>query len=147
MGRRLVLALLLFLAPAAAAAQDSAAGRVPLPTIVKGKGEACVADTAYMRRNHMTELDHQRDETMHRGVRTRKFSLKECVACHAVPASTGGYVSVNAPGQFCRSYHDYAAVTIDCFQCHAARPGEEASKRAGAFPRTAGKFRQESEVQ
>ena len=77
MGRRLVLALLLFLAPAAAAAQDSAAGRVPLPTIVKGKGDACVADTAYMRRNHMTELDHQRDETMHRGVRTRKFSLKD----------------------------------------------------------------------
>ena len=147
MSRRLVLALLLVLAPAAAAAQDSAAGRVPLPTIVKGKGEACVADTAYMRRNHMTELDHQRDETMHRGVRTRKFSLKECVACHATPADTGGYVSVNAPGQFCRSCHDYAAVTIDCFQCHAARPGEADTKRADAFPRTAGKLRQESAVQ
>ena len=147
MGRRFVLALLLLLAPAAAAAQDGEAGRVPLPTIVKGKGEACVADTDYMRRYHMTELDHQRDETMHRGVRTRKFSLKECVACHATPAPTGGYVSINAPGQFCRSCHDYAAVTIDCFQCHAARPGEAGIKRTGELPRTAGNFRQEGEAQ
>lgn len=146
MGRRFVFALLLLLAPAAAAAQDSDTGRVPLPTIVKGKGEACVADTAYMRRNHMTELDHQRDETMHRGVRTRRFSLKECVACHATPATAGGYVSVNAPGQFCRSCHDYAAVTIDCFQCHAARPGEADAKRSGELPRTAGTFSLEGEV-
>jgi hypothetical protein len=140
MARRLVLVLLLLLAPAAAATEDGEAGRVPLPTIMKGKGEACVADTDYMRRYHMTELDHQRDETMHRGVRTKRFSLKECVACHAKPAPAGGYLSINAPGQFCRSCHDYAAVTIDCFQCHAARPGEEDVKGAGAFPRTAAKF-------
>jgi hypothetical protein len=145
MGRRLVLVLvlLLLLAPAAAPAEE---GRVPLPTILEGKGEACVADTDYMRRNHMTELDHQRDETMHRGVRTKRFSLKECVACHAKPAPSGGYLSVNAPGQFCRSCHDYTAVTIDCFQCHAAKPGEKDVKSAGAAPRTAGKFPLEGEV-
>jgi hypothetical protein len=147
MGWRLALALFLVFAPAGLAAQDGAAGGVPLPSIVKGKGEACVADTDYMRRNHMAELDHQRDETMRRGVRTKKFSLNECVACHATPAPTGGYVSVNAPGQFCRSCHDYAAITIDCFQCHAARPGEKEAKRAGVLPLTAGIFRQGSEPQ
>jgi hypothetical protein len=147
MGRRLALAVFLLLAPAGLAAQDDAAGRVPLPSIMKGKGEACVADTDYMRRNHMTELDHQRDETMHRGVRTKKFSLKECVACHAAPAPAGGYMPVNAPGQFCRSCHDYAAVSMDCFQCHAARPGEKEVKRAGVFPLAAGIFRQGSELQ
>ena len=124
--------LFLLLAPALAAGQESDAGRVPLPVIQKGKGEACVADTDYMRRNHMNELGHQRDETMHRGIRTKRFSLKECVACHAKPAATGGYVSVNDPGQFCRSCHDYAAVRIDCFDCHAARPGGDQAKRVAA---------------
>lgn len=124
--------LLLLLAPALAAGQEGDPGRVPLPVIQKAKGEACVADTDYMRRNHMNALRHQRDETMHRGIRTKRFSLKECVACHAKPAPTGGYVAVNAPGQFCRSCHDYAAVRIDCFECHAARPADGQAKQAAA---------------
>jgi predicted CXXCH cytochrome family protein len=133
MVRRLAF-LLLLLAPGLAAGQESDAGRVPLPVILKGKGEACVAKTAYMRRNHMNELGHQRDETTRRGIRTKRFSLKECVTCHARPATRGGYLSVNDPGQFCRSCHDYAAVRIDCFDCHAARPEGGQNRRATAEP-------------
>ncbi len=117
--RTLVLLLALLALPAAAGAQD---GRAAGPVIPKAKGEQCVAETEYMRRFHMTELDHQRDETTHRGVRTKRFSLKECVACHATTDSAGQPVSINAPGQFCATCHEYAAVTIDCFQCHAAKP-------------------------
>ena len=124
--RRLALVLALLILPAVAGAQDS---RVPGPVITKGKGAQCVADTDYMRRFHMTVLVHQRDETMLRGVRTRKFSLKECVACHATTGADGKPVSINAPGEFCASCHEYAAVSIDCFQCHATKPG--AGKKAG----------------
>jgi predicted CXXCH cytochrome family protein len=76
----------------------------------------------------MAELKHQRDETMHRGVRTKRFSLKECVACHATTGADAQPISINAPGQFCASCHEYAAVTIDCFQCHASMP--EADRKA-----------------
>ncbi len=133
--RALVLLLAVLAIPAAAAAQD---GRGFGPVIPKGKGEQCVAETDYMRRFHMTELTHQRDETMQRGVRTKRFSLNECVTCHATTDSAGRPVSINAPGQFCASCHEYAAVTIDCFQCHAAKPGD--GGRAGLpspFPMTA----------
>lgn len=117
--RALLLLLVLVLAPAAAAAQD---GRVPGPVIPKGKGTQCVADTDYMRRFHMMELMHQRDETVHLGIRTKRFSLKNCIACHATTGADGRPVPINAPGQFCESCHQYAAVTIDCFQCHATTP-------------------------
>ena len=133
--RALVLLLVLFVVPAAAGAQD---GRVPGPVIPKGKGDQCVAETDYMRRFHMRELTHQRDETMHRGVRAKRFSLKECVTCHASTDPDGQPVSINAPGQFCASCHAYTAVTIDCFQCHASKP--ERGGQAGLpvpFPVTA----------
>ena len=124
--RALALLFVLLAVPLTAGAQD---GRVPGPAIPRAKGEKCVAETAYMRRFHMTELRHQRDETTHRGIRTTRFSLKECVACHATTGADGQPVSVNAPGQFCASCHEFAAVTIDCFQCHASKP--EAGRNAG----------------
>ena len=95
---------------------------VPQPDIPKGQGEQCVEDSNLMRRNHMTMLKHQRDETMLKGVRSKQYSLKECVACHAVPGPDSTPVTVASPKHFCRSCHDYAAVKIDCFQCHASRP-------------------------
>lgn len=98
---------------------DAVASRVPQPTIERGKGEQCVADPAYMRRNHMDLLSHQRDETVHRGVRDAKSSLKGCIECHA-SAETGS-VAV-AKTDFCVSCHTYAAVKVDCFQCHASKP-------------------------
>jgi hypothetical protein len=101
---------------------QSAAGGVPLPVIPSGQGEACVADTQFMRRNHMTLLRHQRDETMREGIRGNPYSLEECVACHAVPGPDSMPLTVSSPDHFCRACHDYAAVSIDCFQCHASRP-------------------------
>ena len=107
-------------------------GRVPQPDIARGKGEACVADTAFMRRNHMTVLDHQRDETVREGMRGKPFSLRECVACHAVPGADGAAVGADDPGFFCNACHEYVAVRIDCFECHASRPGERDENRGEA---------------
>ena len=96
-----------------------------LPVIPAGQGDSCVEDTGFMRRNHMELLKHQRDETMLRGVRTEQFSLQGCLACHVVYGADAVAVTVASPEHFCRSCHDYAAVSIDCFQCHASRPGEQ----------------------
>jgi len=96
------------------------------PIIPQGKGVQCVADTDFMRRNHMRLLDHQRDETVIRGIRDEPFSLTECVDCHAQKDADGQPVRVDGEGQFCQSCHAYAAVKIDCFGCHAAVP-EQAS--------------------
>ena len=97
-------------------------GRVPVPVIPMGQGENCVEDTDFMRRNHMSLLDHQRDETMHEGIRGKPYSLKECISCHVVTGPDAMPVTVSNPQHFCRSCHDYAAVSMDCFQCHASRP-------------------------
>ncbi len=109
----------------------AATGDVPFPDIPKGQGEACVEDTDFMRRNHMSLLLHQRDDTMRKGIRTTQHSLKECLDCHAVPGPDSIPVTVDDPKHFCRSCHDYAAVKIDCFQCHASRPEQEMVAEAG----------------
>ena len=70
-----------------------------------------------MRRDHMNLLMHQRDRTVRDGVRTRQFSLKACVECHA-GVKTG---SVLGKDGFCQSCHVYAGVKLDCFECHASR--------------------------
>jgi predicted CXXCH cytochrome family protein len=106
----------------AAGEEDSESSRVPVPEIPLGQGENCVEDTDFMRRNHMTLLMHQRDDTMVRGIRSKQHSLKECVSCHAVEGSDAVAVTFASEKHFCRSCHDYAAVKIDCFQCHASRP-------------------------
>ena len=95
----------------------------PLPALVEGKGEQCVEPTPVMRRAHFDFILHQRDETMHKGIRTEQHSLRGCIGCHAVKGESGDYVPVNAPGQFCQSCHTYTAVKIDCWQCHATTPG------------------------
>ena len=101
---------------------DNPAGNTLLPVIPPGRGDACVEDTGFMRRNHMELLKHQRDETMLKGVRSEQYSLKECLSCHAVYGPDAIAVTVTSSKHFCRSCHDYAAVSIDCFQCHASRP-------------------------
>ena len=122
-----VLALLLVYLTSAAfmvnAAEDDKAGSgVPFPVIPMGQGDSCVKDTDYMRRNHMRMLKHQRDETMLKGIRAERYSLKECINCHVVSGTDAKPVTAASPQHFCRSCHDYAAVSIDCFQCHASRP-------------------------
>ena len=88
----------------------------PYPDVPKGKGDRCVEDTEFMRANHMELLLHQRDETMHRGIRTKEHSLKNCIECHVVTDENNQPVSIASPKHFCRVCHDYASVSIDCFQ-------------------------------
>ncbi len=100
------------LAPASAAA--------PKPVIEKAqKGERCVEDTDYMRRNHMKLLLHERDETVHEGKRGKTHSLKQCINCHA-SKETGSVTA--GKDNFCVSCHSYASVKIDCFDCHSSKP-------------------------
>jgi len=120
-----IIAALLVLA-GFAYAEEKRARRVTVPTVKIEKGEACVAPTAEMRRDHMKMLLHQRDRTLRQGFREPRFSLKNCIECHA-SRETG---SVLGKDGFCSSCHAYAAVSMDCFECHtpqrqartAARP-------------------------
>ena len=96
---------------------------VPLPVLVKAtRGEACVEPLSVIRRDHMKLLMHQRDDTVHQGIRNARHSLVGCIDCHAAKDEAGQWLRIDAPGQFCASCHTYASVTIDCFGCHAALP-------------------------
>ena len=127
--------LAILLMAAALALSSVAAAEPPwLPKPARGRGDKCVADTAWMRRNHMTALSHQRDNTVHDGIRTSRFSLKGCIDCHAVKGADGQPVAVASEKHFCRTCHDYAAVRIDCFECHASRPEAKATTTGEAAP-------------
>ena len=122
-----------FLVPVLLAAGLAVAGedrpaRVALPAIKIEKGDKCVAPAAEMRRDHMTMLLHQRDQTMHRGIRTTRHSLKGCIDCHASPKTN----SVLGKDGFCASCHAYAAVRMDCFECHSSSPQRNAGSTGDA---------------
>ncbi len=92
------------------------------PDVPKAVGSPHPEGNAYMRINHMRLMRHDRGETMRNGDRSIKYSLKECVACHAVTGPDAMPISVQEEGHFCRACHEYAAVKIDCFQCHNSKP-------------------------
>lgn len=98
---------------------EASASRVSQPVIEAARGGQCVADTAFMRRNHMKLLKHQRDDTLRGGIRTGAYSLKTCIDCHA--SQTTDSVAASDTN-FCQSCHNYAAVKIDCFECHSNKP-------------------------
>ncbi len=104
---------------------------VPRPVHTVAPGDKCVEPTEEMRRNHMEKILHQRDKTMHQGIRTTQHSLKNCIDCHADPKTN----SVLGKDGFCESCHRYAAVQIDCFSCHNAQ--REARVDAGRALRLA----------
>jgi hypothetical protein len=115
------------MAAAEGSAASGAAGRTPKPVVEAARGGQCVEDAAFMRRNHMQLLKHQRVDTLRGGIRTGKYSLKECISCHASQTTN----SVNASGDnFCQSCHNYAAVSIDCFGCHANKPAQGVASSA-----------------
>jgi hypothetical protein len=121
--RRIVLIFLAASGVATAAADNRVALPTPPPARSQvSKTQGCVEPTEVMRKNHMRFLLHQRDETVHEGIRTKKFSLVECVNCHSSDDQNGRPIAINAPGQFCQSCHAYTSVHIDCFQCHATTP-------------------------
>jgi len=98
-------------------AQDIYPG-VPKPAFGKPHPEG----NLFMRVNHMDLLIHDRDLTMRNGDREISYSLAECLTCHAVEGPDAMPVSVESDQHFCRVCHDYAAVKIDCFQCHNSKP-------------------------
>ncbi len=85
--------------------------------------QACVEPIEIMRRYHGNFLKHHRNDTVHSGVRTTQHSLIECINCHVTADDNGNYPDIKKDSEhFCRSCHNYAAVTIDCFECHASKP-------------------------
>ena len=84
--------------------------------------DTCVAPTDYMRRNHFELIKHQRDITVHEGIRKTDYSLAGCVDCHVRKDARGNHVAVNTQGEFCAGCHEYAGASLDCFTCHATKP-------------------------
>jgi len=101
------------------AAPGAVVAGVDLPRLEHGKGDRCVDDEDTIRRKHPDFLKHHRDETMRNGIRTTKYSLKQCVACHA-SEKTGSVAA--SKEDFCVACHSYVAVHLDCWDCHATRP-------------------------
>ncbi len=131
-GPRLGLAVALCVLGAAIAAfWPFALGAAPAgaPVLDKPRSAPCVRDPQLMRRIHMDLLRHTRDETVHRGVRDAPASLTACVDCHA--NAQDGRV-LGSPSHFCQGCHAYAAVKIDCFECHTSRAAEPVRAASGA---------------
>lgn len=110
--------LLFALLPSLYADEQSGLG----PLIPEAKGERCVEPTEVMRRRHHEFILHQRDETVHRGIRTKQYRFTRCIDCHVQPTADGGYPRHDDEKHFCTVCHLYSSVSIDCFQCHADRP-------------------------
>lgn len=96
------------------------------PDIPKALGEPHPEGNEFWRINHPALLAHDRDLTVIEGIRDIDASLKSCVACHAVtgPASDPLPVTAESPEFSCRVCHEYVAVKISCFDCHASTPEE-----------------------
>lgn len=86
------------------------------------EGGQCVRPTDWMRRNHMDLIKHDRDVTVHQGVRTVDGSLSACIACHSNKDDSGEPVPVNGPDQFCAGCHEFTGTSMDCFLCHSTVP-------------------------
>lgn len=129
--------IILLMAFTAGLSVPGLAGDSLLPVIPEAQArfsadQGCVEPTGDMRKNHMEYILHERDETMHEGIRSSRHSLVKCINCHVSDAPDAPRVS--SPEHFCNSCHSYAAVHIDCFQCHADRPetaGERQTVSAG----------------
>lgn len=103
-------------------------GLGPKITIPESSGESCLLPSEQMRREHPDLLKHDRIQTLRIGVRAKADgtmldgSLKQCVNCHAVKDESNKFVRIDNDQHFCVSCHKYAAVSIDCFQCHRDIP-------------------------
>lgn len=129
LGTWLRLAVLAAAAAFMAVPSTGAVAGVDLPKLERGKGDKCVEDNDTIRRLHPDLLKHQRNETMRKGIRTTKHSLKQCVECHA-SEKTGSVAA--SKEDFCVACHSYAAVKLDCWDCHATKPGKKPVRQVGA---------------
>ena len=117
----LKLAVLLGVVAVSAAPLQQASAEVNLPGLDNHKGAKCVDDEDYIRRHHPDLLKHHRDEVVHQGIRTQKYSLEGCVECHA-SKKTGSVAA--AKDDFCVTCHTYVGVQLTCWDCHASKPGK-----------------------
>ncbi|GBE10425.1 hypothetical protein BMS3Bbin12_02292 [bacterium BMS3Bbin12] len=116
------LAMLFFAWGPARADQPAGTGRVPLPVLPKATGKHCVKPTEWMRHNHMKLLFRERDLTVYKGEFIKGRSIEDCIACHVHREPDGQWPKPTSKKFFCETCHAYAAVKIDCFECHAAHP-------------------------
>ena len=126
---RPVLVAALLAAGAAAGGLALAAG----PALDAARSGPCVEDPLLMRRVHMEFLKHDRDDTVRRGIRPVKHSLAACVDCHA-NAKDGSVLG--SERHFCQGCHAYAAVKLDCFDCHASKARTATAAAAAPAPGT-----------
>lgn len=82
----------------------------------------------------MEYILHERDETVHEGIRGSRHSLAKCINCHVPPPSGGKKVRIDSEEHFCNSCHTYDAVNIDCFECHSDQPTPVVSPRSEITP-------------
>jgi len=130
---------LAFMAGSTLYAEDAdSSGLYPKITVSKAEGDKCVRPPAEIRRLHPDMLRHDRIQTMRKGVRAQADgkgldgSLKACINCHAIKDTKddSGYVRIDNNEHFCVSCHKFAAVTIDCFQCHRDIPQGDSKPHA-----------------
>ncbi len=121
-------------------AQAYADGRL-LPEIPPAKGDRCVEPTEIMRRSHMEFLLHQRDETVHHGIRTEQHRFVNCIDCHVQARADGTYPRHVDADHFCQGCHVFSSVSVDCFQCHADRPLEAYVRRVDGLKEQVSRLR------
>ena len=110
----------------------AAGAEVPRPTAQIENPGQCVAPAEEMRRNHMEMLKHQRDLTLRQGERGAKVSLNGCIECHA-SKKTGSVLG--SRDNFCESCHAYAAVKLDCWDCHQPKANYKAAAATATEPK------------
>jgi hypothetical protein len=116
------------------AGSDGGKGRATFgPPVVKAYKGKRIAPGNIMRRWHGQFLYRQRTETLRQGIRGKKYSLRGCVECHAVPDPKAKDKKVRSVLPFCASCHKYTATTIDCFTCHTPFAQKKPLK-AGLLP-------------
>ena len=102
---------------------------IPPPKQKYSEETLCVEPVEIMRKQHFEFVLEHRDKTVIEGIRTKKHSLNECIDCHITANAQGEYARYSDDTHFCANCHQFAAVNIDCFRCHADRP-EEAIRKA-----------------
>ena len=110
---------------------------IPPPKGKFSEETICVEPVEVMRIKHFDFILDHRDETVIRGIRTEQYSLTGCIDCHITPNAEGKFARYSEETHFCASCHQFTAVSIDCFQCHADRP-EEAIRKSLNINQTAG---------
>lgn len=120
-GTGLLIFLALVLLPAWYAAARPGSGQAPELELPRDSA-TCIEDVETMRSHHVALLNEWRNLVVRDGLRTdtsstgvvRPMSLTgTCLGCHG-KAET-----------FCTRCHDYSAVKLPCWDCHAEEPSHE----------------------